>query len=52
MFTKSYAWIPFLSEIAMPFYLIHQQVLVAIVAGASWIPYLSKDHLFTFLLSI
>jgi len=40
MFTKSYAWIPFLSEIAMPFYLIHQQVLVAIVAGASWIPYL------------
>ena len=32
MFTKSYSWIPFLSEIAMPFYLIHQQVLVSIVA--------------------
>ena len=26
----------------MPFYLTHQQVMVPIAAGASWVPYLSK----------
>ena len=29
-----------LREMAMPFYLIHQQVLVSYLAGAMWVPYL------------
>ena len=37
IFTKTYSWIPFLSQLAMPFYLTHQQVLVPIAAGASWV---------------
>ena len=41
-FTKSWSWIPLLSELAMPFYLTHQQILVPIAASASWVPYLSK----------
>ena len=36
VFTKSYSWLPFLNELAMPFYLTHQQVLLPIAAGASW----------------
>jgi len=36
VFTKSYSWLSFLSELAMPFYLTHQQVLIPIAAGASW----------------
>ena len=31
-----------LSELAMPFYLTHQQILIAIAALCSWVPYLSK----------
>ena len=38
--TKTHSWIPVLSELAMPFYLTHQQVLVPLAAGASWVPYL------------
>ena len=29
-----------LREMAMPFYMVHQQVLVAYLAGALWVPYL------------
>ena len=43
LFTKPYSWIPFLSELAMPFYLTHQQILVPIASGASWVPYLSNN---------
>ena len=32
-----------LSELAMPFYLTHQQLLVPIAAACSWVPYLSKE---------
>ena len=32
-----------LSELAMPFYLTHQQLLVPLVAACSWVPYLSKE---------
>ena len=45
VFTKTWSWIPVLSELAMPFYLTHQQILVPIAAGASWVPYLSKYSL-------
>ena len=45
--TKSYSWLSPLSQLAMPFYLTHQQVLVIIAAGASWYPHLSKDNLET-----
>ena len=38
----SYSIIPVLSELSMPFYLTHQQVLVPIASLCSWIPYLSK----------
>ena len=40
--TKTYSWIPVLSELAMPFYLTHQQILVPLAAGASWVPHLSE----------
>ena len=33
-----------LSELAMPFYLTHQQILVPLAAGASWVPYLSESR--------
>ena len=33
-----------LSELAMPFYLTHQQILVMVVAGASWYPHLSESQ--------
>lgn len=42
VFTTTYSWIPVFSEIAMPFYLTHQQVLIPIAAASSWVPYLSK----------
>ena len=32
-----------LSELAMPFYITHQQLLVPIAAACSWVPYLSKE---------
>ena len=32
-----------LSELAMPFYLTHQQILVPIAAACSWLPHLSKE---------
>ena len=38
--TETHSWIPVLSELAMPFYLTHQQVLVPLAAGASWVPHL------------
>ena len=34
-----------LSELAMPFYLTHQQILVPIAAACSWVPYLSRETL-------
>ena len=40
--TRSCSWLPTLSQLAMPFYLTHQQLLIIITAGASWYPYLSK----------
>jgi hypothetical protein len=36
----NYSWIAPLREIAMPFYVTHQQVLVALLSGALWVPYL------------
>jgi len=38
--TKTFSPLSVLSELAMPFYLTHQQVLVMITAGASWYPHL------------
>ena len=43
--TKPYPWLPPLSQLAMPFYLSHQQILIMIAAGASWYPHLSKDEI-------
>ena len=54
-FTSQYRHLPLLNQIAMPFYLTHQQVvmlpfvllhllfqvLVAVLSGALWVPYLS-----------
>ena len=53
-FTSQYRHLPLLNQVAMPFYLTHQQVLclafllilifqvlVAILSGALWVPYLS-----------
>ena len=40
--TGSHAIIPVLSELSMPFYLTHQQVLVPIASICSWVPYLSR----------
>ena len=42
VFTETYSWISVFSDIAMPFYLTHMQVLVPIAAACSWVPYLSK----------
>ena len=39
-FTTSSDRLKMLRELAMPFYLIHQQVLLAYLAGALWVPYL------------
>ena len=39
-FTTSNDTMKMLRELAMPFYLIHEQVLVAYMAGALWVPYL------------
>ena len=47
--TKPYSWLPPLSQLAMPFYLSHQQILIMIAAGASWYPHLSKYKLKIFL---
>ena len=41
-----------LSELAMPFYLTHQQILVPIAAACSWVPYLSKETVTCVRLSI
>ena len=41
--TKSFSWLSVLSELAMPFYLTHQQLLIMIVAGVSGYPYLSES---------
>ena len=45
--TRPFSWLPALSQLAMPFYLTHQQILIIIAAGASWYPHLSKDTLET-----
>ena len=47
--TKPYSWLPPLSQLAMPFYLSHQQILIMIAAGASWYPHLSKYKLKIFI---
>ena len=49
--TKPYTWLPPLSQLAMPFYLSHQQVLIIIAAGASWYPHLSKYKLQIYLVA-
>ena len=41
--TKTSPWLSMLSELAMPFYLTHQQLLIMIVAGVSGYPYLSES---------
>ena len=40
--SKSYSWLSPLSQLAMPFYLTHQQILVIIAVAASWYPHFSK----------
>ena len=40
--TSTHPIIPVLSELSMPFYLIHQQILVPIASACSWVPYLSE----------
>ena len=40
--TKNFEIIKILRQMAMPFYLIHQQVLVLIVSGTLWVPYLGS----------
>ena len=40
--TSTHPIIPVLSELSMPFYLIHQQILVIIASACSWVPYLSE----------
>lgn len=42
IFTKHFKIIKILREMAMPFYLLHQQVLIALVSGTLWIPYLGS----------
>ena len=42
--TETPPWLPVLSELAMPFYLTHQQLLVPLAAAASWVPYLSQFY--------
>ena len=39
-FTKNFKILKTLREMAMPFYLLHQQVLVALVSATFWYPYL------------
>ena len=39
---SSHRYLEYLSSIAMPFYLTHQQVLVAILSGVLWVPYLGS----------
>ena len=40
--TTAHPMVPVLSELSMPFYLTHQQILVSIASVASWVPYLSE----------
>ena len=40
--TASHPLVPVLSELSMPFYLTHQQILVSIASAASWQPHLGK----------
>jgi len=40
MVSRSWSWLPTLSQLAMPFYLTHQQLLIIITVWASWYPYL------------
>ena len=42
IFTRSFKILKTLREMAMPFYLIHLQVLVAVVSGTLWVPYLGS----------
>merc|ERR1711864_57994 len=48
IFQKNYSWLPLLSQMCMPFYLTHQQILVAIASVALWVPSLpfsvAADH--------
>ena len=42
IFTRNFRILKTLREMAMPFYLLHQQVLIALVSGTLWIPYLGS----------
>ena len=44
LMTKTFSWLSVLSELAMPFYLTHLQILVMVAAGASWQPLLSEHR--------
>ena len=40
--TRNFKIIKILREMAMPFYLLHQQILVGIASGTLWVPYLGS----------
>ena len=42
IFTRNFKIIKILRNMAMPFYLLHQQVLIALLSGTLWIPYLGS----------
>lgn len=42
IFKKNYSWLTPLRKIVMPFYLTHQQILVAILSGTLWVEYLGS----------
>ena len=44
LMTRTFSWLSVLSELAMPFYLTHLQILVVVAAGASWQPLLSEQR--------
>ena len=49
---NEYSWISVLRELAMLFYLTHQQLLVPIVAGCLWMAYLGSFPVTLFLATV
>ena len=49
---KNFSIISKLREIAMPFYLLHQQLLIVLLSGTLWIPYLNSIWATIFLSTI